>query len=95
MKIYQLIDQVKILSFKKTSQKQTALKFCLNGLSILIFESVKVDKKIIGPIRRRRKNLKSFSITPPSECRMSAKSTFLVIDINYMLKQAPQIGDKH
>ena len=39
--------------------------------------------------------LKSFCVTPSSECRMSAKSTFLVIDINSMYKHAPQIRDNH
>ena len=30
-----------------------------------------------------------------SECMMSAKSTFLEIDINSMYKHASNIGDKH
>ena len=34
-----------------------------------------------------------FCVTPPSMCRMSAKSTFLMIDINYMYKHAHTIGD--
>ena len=36
---------------------------------------------------------KLFCITPPSMCRMSAKSTFLMIDINYMYKYSHTIGD--
>ena len=38
---------------------------------------------------------KSFCVTPPSGCRMSANSTFLVIDMKSMCKHLPEDGDKH
>ena len=37
---------------------------------------------------------KSFCVTPPSECRLFTKSTFLVIDINSMYNHTPKVGDK-
>ena len=39
--------------------------------------------------------MKSFCVHPPSKCRMSAQSTFLVSGINSLYKHVPKIGDRH
>ena len=41
------------------------------------------------------KNFKSFSVTPPSGCRRSAKSTFLVIDMKTLYKHIPKVGEEN
>ena len=41
------------------------------------------------------KIFKSFCVTAPSGCRMSVKSTFLLIDMKYMCKHILKIGDNH
>ena len=38
--------------------------------------------------------LKKICITPPSKFRISATSTFLVIDIKYIYKHKSMVGDK-
>ena len=37
----------------------------------------------------------SFCVPLPSGCRMSAKSTFLVMDMKSKCKHIPKVGDKH
>ena len=38
--------------------------------------------------------VKSICVSPPPECRISAKSTFLLIDINSLYKHIHKVGDK-
>ena len=39
--------------------------------------------------------LNYFCVTPPSKCTISAKSTFLVIDMKFLYKHTSKVGDDH
>ena len=74
--------------------KQSRLCFFLNWLKTIRFQKPK-QKKLDLNFTLWNSILKSFFVTPPSKCRISAKSSFLVINMKSLCKHIPKVLDKN
>ena len=81
------MSQNKILPWRLTFRKPIALCIVQRRFETICFQKT-LNKK-------QHFNLTSFCITPPSECRISAKLTFLVIDMKSLYIHMSKVGDDH
>ena len=89
------INQIQILYFGITFQEQIGLvHFHFRRVWDYLFLKAWKNKQYSNSTHPKS-ILNPFCVTPPSKCRMPAKSTFLVIDMKSLCKHIPMVGDRH
>ena len=74
--------------------KQSRLCFLKTGWRLYVFKNLN-RKKLDLNFTLWNSILKSFFVTPSSNCRISAKSSFLVINMKSLCKHIPKVLDKN
>ena len=89
-----MMIQIKSLCYRLTFQKTIVQMYLLRRFQAVSYEKPKKGNEFLI-LLKFFELLKYFCVTPPSKYRISAKSTFFVIDMKFLYKHMSKVGDDH